>query len=54
MADVEGARRALQDVLSDDRLRAEIASRGLVRARAFSWAIIAEQMADLLTKSPRR
>jgi glycosyltransferase involved in cell wall biosynthesis len=52
--DTSALARALQDVLSDDRSRAEIASRGLIRAKAFTWGRIADQMADLITNATGR
>jgi glycosyltransferase involved in cell wall biosynthesis len=52
--DTSALARALEDVLSDDRSRAEIAARGLVRAKAFTWGRIADQMADLIANAIRR
>jgi glycosyltransferase involved in cell wall biosynthesis len=44
---------ALCKVLSDDRLRAELAARGRLRAKAFDWVGTAGGMADLFADAAR-
>ena len=51
--DTSALARGLEDLLSDDGSRAEIASRGSIRAKGFTWMTIAGQMADLLTTAAR-
>jgi alpha-1,3-rhamnosyl/mannosyltransferase len=43
----------LEAMLSDDRARAELATAGHVRARSFTWPVVAERMVELFARVAR-
>jgi len=49
--DVNGIAEALAKVLSDERLRAGLREKGLVRARCFSWRRAAMEATQVLEKA---
>jgi alpha-1,3-rhamnosyl/mannosyltransferase len=51
--DTAALTRALHEILSDDRLRAQLAERGRARAGAFDWAGIADRIAELFAGAAR-
>jgi glycosyltransferase involved in cell wall biosynthesis len=49
--DVEGLKNAMERVLCDEELSAEMVKRGLERARNFSWERCAEETLAVLEKA---
>jgi glycosyltransferase involved in cell wall biosynthesis len=52
-ADSEAIAKGLSAVLSDDRYRVDLAKRGAMRAKACTWPVVAENMANLFAAVAR-